>query len=144
MPVHLHTVTQLHPQFGLLLGGHGFPALLDAGNGRVRDGMLGRGAGLLRGNGLLLRLGTGVQASHWARDGAVGTNGSGGHGRAASSGPGDGLKEHCAGEKGAHTQSIEGKGKRKKKLVNDSPEASQYQSFPGGYEDKKRFQIRTF
>jgi len=64
--------------------------------------MLGRGAGLLRGNGLLHRLGAGVQAGHWAGDGAVGTNGSGRHGRAASSGPSDGLKEHCVcAEKGS-------------------------------------------
>lgn len=106
VPVRLHTVTQLHPQIGLLLGRHGFPALLDAGEGRVRDGMLGRGAGLLRGDGLLHRLRTGVQADHWAWDGAVGTNGSGGHGRAASSGPSDGLKEHCVCGKRERTESI--------------------------------------
>lgn len=41
VPVSLHTIPQLHPQLGLLLGRHGFPALLDAGEGGIRNGMIG-------------------------------------------------------------------------------------------------------
>ena len=101
MPVDLHAVPQLHPQLGLLLGGHTLPALLDASEGRVGDGMLGGGADLLGSDGLLLELRASIQASHWARDGAVGANGRRGHGRAASGSPGDRASEHCA--KGGHS-----------------------------------------
>lgn len=76
VPVNLHTVTELHPQLGLLLRGHALPALLDAGQGRVRDGMVGGSAGLQS-----------VQRGQWA-----GTDG----GRAARSSTSDGAKKHCA------------------------------------------------
>lgn len=90
MPVNLHTVPELHPQISLLLRGHGLPALLDPGERRVRDGMLGCGASLLLGSdeGRLLR----VQASHWACGRAGGRRG---NGCAASNSPGGGPKEHC-------------------------------------------------
>lgn len=39
LPVGLHAIPQSHPQVGLLLGRHVFPALLDVGQGRVGDGM---------------------------------------------------------------------------------------------------------
>lgn len=76
VPVNLHTVTELHPQLGLLLRGHALPALLDAGQGRVRDGVVGRSAGLHS-----------IQRGQWA-----GTDG----GRAARSSASDGAKKHCA------------------------------------------------
>lgn len=76
VPVNLHTVTELHPQLGLLLRGHALPTLLDAGQGRVRDGVVGGSAGL-----------QGVQRGQWAS-----TDG----GRAARSSASDGAKEHCA------------------------------------------------
>lgn len=99
VPVSLHAVSQLHPQLGLLLGGHGFPALLDAGEGGIRDGMVGRRTGLLGSDELGLSLGTGVQASNWGRGGAVGADGSRGEGRTASSSSRDGAEEHCVGER---------------------------------------------
>lgn len=95
MPVDLHAVPQLHPQLGLLLRGHGLPALLNTGECGIRDGMLGGGAGLLGSDRLLLSLRTSVQASHWARNGAVGAQARGGHSRAASSSASNGTKEHC-------------------------------------------------
>jgi hypothetical protein len=109
VPVNLHTIPQLHPQFGLLLGRHGLPALLDTGECGIRDGVLGRGAGLLGSNSLLLRLRTSVQASNWARNSAVGASGRGGHGRAASSSPRNGPEEHyvCEGAKATKNVSIE-------------------------------------
>lgn len=76
VPVNLHTVTELHPQLGLLLGGHGLPALLNAGQSGVRDGVIGDSAGLQS-----------VQRGQWA-----GTDG----GRAARSSASDGAKKHCA------------------------------------------------
>ena len=42
VPVLDHAVPQLHPQFRLLLRGHRFPPLLDAGERGARDGV-GRG-----------------------------------------------------------------------------------------------------
>lgn len=95
VPVDLHAVPQLHPQLGLLLRGHGLPALLNTGECGIRDGMLGGGAGLLGSDRLLLSLRTSVQASHWARNGAVGAQARGGHSRAASSSASNGTKEHC-------------------------------------------------
>lgn len=76
VPVNLHTVTELHPQLGLLLRGHALPALLDAGQGRVRDSVVGGSAGLQS-----------VQRGQWAS-----TDG----GRAARSSASDGAKKHCA------------------------------------------------
>lgn len=75
MPVDLHAVTERHPEVGLLLGSHGLPTLLDAGEGGVGNGMVGSEAAL-----------QGVQGSNWARtDGGLGAR------HSAS----DGAK-HCA------------------------------------------------
>ena len=109
MPVNLHTVPELHPQISLLLGGHALPALLNPGERRVRDGMLGGGASLLlllgSDHGLLL----GVQASHWACGRAGGRRG---NGCAASNSPGGGPKEHCV-RKGGRCVGVE---KRERKF----------------------------
>lgn len=35
IPVHLHTVSQRHPEIGLLLWWHGLPSLLNVGQSRV-------------------------------------------------------------------------------------------------------------
>ena len=76
VPVDLHAVTERHPQLGLLLRGHTLPTLLDAGKGRVRDGMVRSRTGL-----------QGVQRGDWASaDG----------GRAARDSASDGAKKHCA------------------------------------------------
>lgn len=92
MPVNLHTVTELHPQLGLLLRRHALPALLDGGQSRVRDSVVGGSAGL-----------QGVQRGQWA-----GTDG----GRAARSSASDGAKKHCAAggrwEHHVENESIEG------------------------------------
>lgn len=42
-PGALHAVPERHPEVGLLLEGHVLPSLLDVGEGRVRDGVGGRG-----------------------------------------------------------------------------------------------------
>lgn len=76
MPVDLHTVTEVHPQLGLLLRGHALPALLDASDGRVRDGMVRSKASLQS-----------IHRGNWA--GADG-------GSAARSSASDGAKKHCA------------------------------------------------
>lgn len=120
MPVNLHAVSQLHPQVGLLLGRHGLPALLNTGQGGIGDGMLGCGACLLGSNRLLLGLRADIQASHWAWDGAVGANGSRGHGRAASSSSRDGLKEHCA----------EGRARDKKRSIEEKALSRGYRDRP--------------
>lgn len=76
MPVNLHAIAELHPQLGLLLRRHALPALLDTGEGRVRDGMVGGKAslqGVQRGNGT-----------------------SAGGGRGARHSTSDGAKKHCA------------------------------------------------
>lgn len=39
VPVHLHPISQGHPQISLLLRRHAFPSLLDVGKCRVRNGM---------------------------------------------------------------------------------------------------------
>lgn len=49
IPILLHTVAQGHPQFGLLGEGHALPPLLDVGQGRVRDGVVGGGRSDSRG-----------------------------------------------------------------------------------------------
>lgn len=94
MPVNLHTVPQLHPQLSLFLRRHGLPALLDAGKGRIRNGMFGDGASLLAGDRLLLNLRSRTDAEgrgQRRRGSAIGTNGDG---RATSSGSRDRAKEH--------------------------------------------------
>jgi hypothetical protein len=90
VPVGLHAVPQLHPQFGLFLRRQSLPALLDAGEDGIGDGMFGRGAGLLRGQVLALELRTGIETSHWR------CRGPDSRCRAASDCSGDGAKEHCA------------------------------------------------
>lgn len=42
-PGALHAVSQGHPEFGLFLERHGLPPLLNVVEGRVRDGVGGRG-----------------------------------------------------------------------------------------------------
>lgn len=76
VPVSLHAVTELHPQVGLLLGGKTLPALLDASESRVSDGMVGGSANF-----------QGVQRGNWA--GAEG-------GLSARHSASDGAKKHCA------------------------------------------------
>lgn len=83
MPVNLHTVTELHPQLGLLLRGHTLPALLDAGEGRVGDSMVRSGAGL------------------HDRGDRGSTDGCGGARDSAR----DGAREHCAEAGGGSTTS---------------------------------------
>lgn len=39
LPVALHTITEGHPQVGLLLEGHALPSLLNVGKSRVGDGV---------------------------------------------------------------------------------------------------------
>jgi hypothetical protein len=39
LPIDLHTVSERHPQIGLLLRGHVLPSLLNIGKRRVGDGM---------------------------------------------------------------------------------------------------------
>lgn len=81
MPISLHTISQLHPQFSLLLGRHGLPALLDAGEGRVGNSMLGRGASLLAaGEGLDFSLRTSIEGGQRGRSSAVGAESSRGNG----------------------------------------------------------------
>lgn len=75
IPVLLHTVAEGHPQFGLLGQRHALPPLLDIGQGRVRDGVVGGGRsdgrggsagdnGSVRGGGLAAGLGeTSAQGS---------------------------------------------------------------------------------
>lgn len=76
VPVDLHTVTELHPELGLLLRGHALPALLDVGEGRVGDSMVRGSAGL--------------QGVHRGSRGS--TEGRG----AARDSARDGAKKHCA------------------------------------------------
>lgn len=76
MPVNLHAVAELHPQLGLLLRGHALPALLNAGESGVGDGMGGGSAGL--------------QEVHRSNRGS--TDGRG----AARNSARDGAKKHCA------------------------------------------------
>lgn len=40
LPVDRHAITEGHPQFGLLLRRHLLPALLNVGEGGIRDGVL--------------------------------------------------------------------------------------------------------
>lgn len=51
VPVLLHAVAQSHPQLGLLGQGHTLPPLLDVGEGRVGNGVVGGGRGHGRGGG---------------------------------------------------------------------------------------------
>jgi hypothetical protein len=76
VPVHLHTIPELHPQVGLFLGRQTLPALLDAGQRRVGNGVFGGGTRLLDGD-----------TGNWG--------GRGTHSRAADS-LGSGANEHCA------------------------------------------------
>ena len=53
IPIHLHTISQLHPQLGLILWWQSFPSLLDSGQGRVGDGMGGSSMRLACDRGLM-------------------------------------------------------------------------------------------
>lgn len=75
VPVNLHTVAEVHPQLGLLLRGHSLPALLNTGEGGVRDGMVGGK--------------TSLQGVHGGRASAE-------DGRGARHSASDGAKKHCA------------------------------------------------
>lgn len=48
IPINLHSVSQLHPKFGLLLWRQSLPSLFNSSKCRVRDGMSGPNLGLAR------------------------------------------------------------------------------------------------
>lgn len=48
MPIDLHTVTERHPQLGLLLRGHALPTLLDIGESSARDSTIRGSTSLLK------------------------------------------------------------------------------------------------